>query len=269
MNTRRRSWSAELGAALLAALLLVAVGCSSGSHGADAAPDGRGLDAEGDGGAPDAEMTADATADQAATDAAATDGGATDGNTAEAGDATADGSAAHGDAAGDTKGDLGVAPPPCTLCGLYAGYAATGMQDSVTGPAMIRLDYFASIQIFNGSDERIPLAPVTFRYWFTNDGVSWQWQCVSPSCANVVDHGIHPISPRNGADSYEEMGFSGGTLDAFSDTGPIAQDWGATTNGFFLIPTIANDYSYSANPGQPDPRVTIYVGGNLVWGVEP
>jgi Cellulose binding domain len=268
--------------AQLAVMLIVAVApaaCSSSHH-------------DGDGGATDArEAAADEMTDVAtegAVDAGPADGDAASDAT-ETGDATEIGDAPNsGDAAetGDA-GDAGGAethpatdgggdgapdgPAPCATCGLYAVFTPLGGGLVSANPGNFRFAFNFGIDIVNGSDQHVALSTVTYRYWFSDDASSWQWQCAANCGTAAQDMPIQaaPPPPHIGADSYLEVAFTGGSLDAFSDTGAIVQVLNAFTSFPIVAPELGNDYSFSPDPTQPDPRITIYVAGKLVWGVEP
>jgi len=230
----------------------------------DAAGDGAG-----DAPAADASDAGDAASD---TDAPASDAAAdaADANGA-AGDALARGDGRPGDA-GDAlaSSDGADSAPPCPTCSFYVTYTFGGEQESVVAAPIIRYSASYALDIFNGSDQPVSLADVRIRYWFTNDGTSWQWSCTS-NCAGVLGPNFVGISPRSGADTYLEIGFASDRLDAFSDTGPIPQDLSAEVSIFGLtsVPTVRNDYSFTTDGMTPDQHVTIYVAGKLVWGTEP
>ena len=269
--------------AQLAIMLMVAVApaaCSSSHH-------------DGDGGATDAqEAAADEMTDvatESAVDAGPDDGDDASSDATETGDATEIGDAPNAGDAAET-GDAGDArgaethpatdgggdgaldgPAPCATCGLYAVFTplASGISSAV--PGAYRFFFTFNIDIVNGSDQHVALSTVTYRYWFSNDDSNWQWQCGANCGTAAQDMPIQqaPPPPHIGADSYLEVAFTGGSLDAFSDTGAIGQVLTAFTSFPIIAPDLANDYSFSPDPTQPDPRITIYVAGKLVWGVEP
>jgi cellulose 1,4-beta-cellobiosidase len=118
----------------------------------------------------------------------------------------------------------------------------------------------------------VDLMTVTLRYWYTSDiSVSESYDCFyvpSPmSCADTSVK-IVPITARTGADHYFEVGFKkSATLAA-----------GASFSGFKIAIhgnpyqpyDYSNDYSYTSTSTMIDwSKVTVYIGGSLVWGTEP
>jgi hypothetical protein len=273
--------------ALLSAALMFGA-CSSGSGTKDGGRDGAMEHAPSDGAPTDMETDAPvgaSDADAAVPDDSAVPDGDTDAGAADADDAGVDGDALPADGSvGDTgvdghddqSGDRGVDGAadgasegglPCPTCGLYATFAPQGMQNSVTNG--FQLEYVASflLDIVNGSDQPVSLANVRVRYWFTSDSANWHYQC-GPCLPGMSGVGIASIPARQRADSFLELSLGSLHLDAFSDTGPSFQTL-IGDGSIFVPPTLQNDYSWATDPTLPDPRVTIYVGNTLVWGVEP
>jgi hypothetical protein len=272
--------------AALAVLLAVPAACSSGSHGGDAG----GSDARDAAG----ETSVDVAVEQG-DDVPAADGGEPDGGDAatedasEAGDAPeqtdagndgadAPPSADGGDAAGDGRPSdaSGDAPdgstdgqPACTTCGLYPQFQFQGAYImGGFGPTTFRIEF--GIDVINGGNQRVSLAGVSVRYWFTGNGLQWDAVCFAGPCG-MGRSTLFDVSPvRSGTDRYLEFAFTGGSLDAFSNTGQIEQ-WIETPQNPFnpQEPDPTQAYSFTPNQAVPNPKITIYVGGKLVWGVEP
>ena len=126
------------------------------------------------------------------------------------------------------------------------------------------------LQVVNTGTSPVQLAGVKVRYWFTRDGGSstvntWcDWAAIG--CGNVTQR-VVPVSARPGADTYLEVGFTGGTLAPGAATGDIQlrfakADWSPFNE--------ADDHSYGTQTAYADSsRVTAYVGGTLVWGSPP
>jgi hypothetical protein len=136
---------------------------------------------------------------------------------------------------------------------------------------------WTNLQITNNGTTAIPLADMTFRYWYTYDTtpiVAQADQCSyahSPpsQCANIVRSWVTGISPaKTMADAYFQIGFNAaaGSLNpgatAEFGIGFHKNDW---TNF-----TQSSDYSYNASTSfAPTTKVTAYRIGVLVYGTEP
>lgn len=128
------------------------------------------------------------------------------------------------------------------------------------------------IQLVNSGDEAVALSDITLRYYFTNDGQQGQQLFVdwaSIGSEHVVGTFVKLPTAKTGADHYLQLGFS-------NDAGSIAPgqtvfvqtrfsklDWSTFTQ--------TNDYSFDATSTthQENSKVTGYVAGELVWGIEP
>lgn len=127
-------------------------------------------------------------------------------------------------------------------------------------------------KIVNTGTESINLSDVKLRYYYTIDGEKAQnfwcdWS--SAGTANVTGTFVKLATAKTGADYYLEIGFANaaGTLAAGASVDVQARfsksDW---TNY-----TQTGDYSFQeAGSNYTDwNKVTGYVGGSLVWGIEP
>jgi endoglucanase len=127
------------------------------------------------------------------------------------------------------------------------------------------------LRVVNTGTSPLSLAAVKLRYWFTRDGGSstvntWcDWAVLG---CGAITRRVVPISPaRPGADTYLEVGFTGGTLAPGASTGDIQlrfakADWSPLDE--------TNDHSYGTNTTYADwSRVTAYVTGSRAWGSEP
>jgi hypothetical protein len=129
------------------------------------------------------------------------------------------------------------------------------------------------LQVSNTGTTAVDLSAVTVRYWYTEDSTQPQtWVCdfAQLGCANLTARFVTLPTPRTGADTYVEVGFKTGlpALAAGAATGEIQDrfnraDWTSYTQ--------TNDYSFNAAATSyaASTLVTVYVGGQLVWGTEP
>jgi len=128
------------------------------------------------------------------------------------------------------------------------------------------------IKLYNTGTTAITLSDVKLRYYYTIDGEKAQnfwcdWSTVGSS--NVTGTFVKLDTAKTGADCYLEVGFSSGagTLAAGQSIEVQTRfskiDW---TNY-----TQTGDYSYgSSNSSYVDwDKMTGYVAGSLVWGIEP
>jgi fibronectin type 3 domain-containing protein len=159
------------------------------------------------------------------------------------------------------------AKPTAPTAGLKAQYKAGNVAASTNGIRPL-------LQIVNTGTTSVALSQVTVRYWFTNDGSQgatyWcDWAQIGQT--NLTGT-VKTVSPaRTGADRYLEIAFktTAGNLAAGASTGEIQSrfsksDWSnyTQTNDASYDPTKATSY-VDWN------RVTVYVNGTLVWGLEP
>ncbi|HVQ94207.1 MAG TPA: glycoside hydrolase family 9 protein [Mycobacteriales bacterium] len=129
------------------------------------------------------------------------------------------------------------------------------------------------IRLVNGGTSAVALSTVTIRYYFTGDGgpTTFNTWCdfAQYGCANISQQVVALATPVAGADRYLEIGFTAGagSLPAGATLGDAQlrlnkTDWSPFSE--------AADYSYAVNTGYADSnRITVYVGGLLVWGTAP
>lgn len=163
-------------------------------------------------------------------------------------------------------------------CGTAAGYGCS--QTPLGAPQVLYSDYNPtpttnSIQpdiTLIAQAEPVNLSQVTVRYWFTRDSGADAFnpvcQYAQVGCSNVTVSVVNMAQPVNGADSYLQVGFTpaAGQLAAF----------GSSAIQLFLNKTDwsnfnqANDYSYLASTTPTTTTaITVYINGQLVWGLEP
>ncbi|MGH2901660.1 MAG: cellulose binding domain-containing protein, partial [Solirubrobacteraceae bacterium] len=154
---------------------------------------------------------------------------------------------------------------PGTTGGLKAQYFAA---DTTVGDNQVK----PHLNLVNVGTSTVALSTVTVRYWYTVDGSRPQafWCDWTPrGCDNVTGKFV-AISPRSGADTYLEVGFSAamGSLAPGQSTGEIMARFNKDNWSNFGE---ADDYSFDPTKlsfADWD-RVTVYQNGTLIWGSEP
>ncbi len=182
------------------------------------------------------------------------------------------------DDAGDTGPDATESCPTCPLGVLYTCRASVEMM-----PASVKTDQHTAsfiLDVTNQADPNqsppissIALADLTLRYWFTRDQHPPAFDCdtAKVGCTNVTTKIEAVLPPRPGANAYVEIGFTRGalSLDPGLDTGDIQLHLYTTDKAFI---DVNDDYSSLCNPvgvAFPSNRITAYLRGVLVWGLEP
>jgi len=127
------------------------------------------------------------------------------------------------------------------------------------------------LNLINTGAGPVDLSTVTMRYWFVNDGGG---DNVVSACyyatfgCDKLALGITTVRPeRVKADRYLQVSFTSGSLAsgaaATLDQLALRDQAGGTLNQ-------STDYSFLNKSSFTDnPAVTVYVGGQLVWGTEP
>lgn len=177
--------------------------------------------------------------------------------------------------------------PPFTRNSITASTPNVLPTPTVAGSSSLQLDYQNGntgdpskiapwFKLSNTGNSIVNLSDITIRYWFTGDASNGQTQVftcdyASLDCQNAITGKVVPVSsPRSGADSYLEVGFTSavGTLGPGKDTGEIKvrinkSDWSHYDE--------TNDYSYAAPTSgyAASTKITVYYKGTLVWGTEP
>ncbi len=134
-------------------------------------------------------------------------------------------------------------------------------------------------KVTNGGSSAVDLSKLTLRYYYTvdtdKDQTFWcDHAAVMGSdgsyngiTANVKGTFVKMSNKSNNADTYLEISFSGGSLPA----GAYLQIQGRFAKNDWTDYTQSNDYSFRSNATSFSPwdKVTAYLNGSLVWGVEP
>lgn len=122
----------------------------------------------------------------------------------------------------------------------------------------------------NTGTERVDLTAVTMRYWYTVDSSGGQQAAcyfANFGCSNLSLNVRTLVSAKEGADHYLEVGFRSGRVNAGAQV---------ELNQLAIVNQIGgrfdqlDDFSFLDRAAFTDnPRVTVYIGGELVWGAEP
>ena len=139
--------------------------------------------------------------------------------------------------------------------------------DSSVGDNQIK----PGLQLVNTGATAVSLADVTVRYWFSSEnGASAysSWCDWTPIGCSTVTHRVAAVSTaETGADHYLEVGFGSGSLAPGATTGEIQLRLNKTDWSNF---NESDDYSHGSGTSYADaPRIAVYAGGELVWGIEP
>jgi len=127
-------------------------------------------------------------------------------------------------------------------------------------------------RITNKDNKALNLSDVKIRYYYINDGGKSQnfwcdWS--SAGSSNVIGNFVKLPSAKNGADTYLEISFASGAGTLAPNESVEVQvrfakeDWSNYNQ--------SNHYSFNANASDYTDwnKITVYVSGKLVYGVEP
>nr|AGW99980.1 endo-beta-1,4-glucanase [Bacillus sp. IARI-SP-4] len=125
------------------------------------------------------------------------------------------------------------------------------------------------LQIKNNGSTTVDLKDVTARYWYKakNKGQNFDCDYAQIGCGNVTHKFVTLHKPKQGADTYLELGFKNGTLAPGASTGNIQlrlhnDDWSNYAQ--------SGDYSFfKSNTFKTTKKITLYNHGKLIWGTEP
>jgi len=200
--------------------------------------------------------------------ALATGGSTGNGGAIAKGGATGSGGAtAKGGATGS-----GGASNACASCSLMiVSYCQTGASST---------EIKVTVDVQDALISPLPLANVTFRYWFVIGGTDTPMLSIDYAqigSASITSKFVAVSPALTGANEYLEVGFaaSAPTLTLFGDTGQI-QLHAHTASYSSFDPTPTSDYSYrpcaagdTGNTYASAPTITGYINGQLAWGTEP
>ena len=128
--------------------------------------------------------------------------------------------------------------------------------------------------IVNRGSVAVPRSELIVRYWYTiEEDRPQQFWCdyaAPPGCGTVTARFVRLATPRPGADTYLELGFTAaaGSLAAGAATGEIQARFNKDN---WAVYNENGDHSYDPTKATfvDWNRVTLYRNGVLVWGVEP
>jgi endoglucanase len=129
------------------------------------------------------------------------------------------------------------------------------------------------IELVNNGTSPVPLSALTVRYWFTEDGtgtLNYSCDYAPVGCANVTGT-FATVSPAvTGADHYLQLSFGSGA----GSLAPVASTGGIQNRVYqtgYAAMAQANDYSFNAADSSftPNPHITVYYNGALIYGTEP
>ena len=169
---------------------------------------------------------------------------------------------ANGAMGGNTAsgGGLALSVPAPT-----SGLGVTLVRQQMSGQNTCATD----MTLVNKGSTLVDLKDVRIRYYFTVDGWTTPVWVVDYAGKSGAQVGVSPIlfsvvPAQPTADHYYELSFSGAALDASAQLEIKSRLYDLNNLGA----NAANDYSFVGSVGFTN-RITVYVAGQLVWGVEP
>ncbi|HVT08869.1 MAG TPA: cellulose binding domain-containing protein [Polyangia bacterium] len=185
--------------------------------------------------------------------------------------------AAGGRGIGGTSGGAGAGGgASCANCKLVIDAACQDGTNPKQGKVVV--------DVVNNASTGLPLSQVTFRYWFqlgeTTDPPSLTVDYAMLASSTITSKFVAVSPPRTGANEYFEVGFTSKapTLALFSDSGQIQLRFNAMNFSGMFLGDQTMDYSFQSCPTgaspnvppyNPNPHITGYINGVLVYGTEP
>ena len=178
-------------------------------------------------------------------------------------------------ATGGASGTGGGSSAACTGCKVTIESECQTGADTKT--------IHVTVAVSDGSLGKLPLAAVTFRYWFvlgetTNPPqLSIDYAQMFQGGAGITSKFVAVSPPVTGANEYLEIGFSAAapTLTMFEDSGQIQLRFFGANNADSFDLDQTKDYSYRACGADASTgfsnatHITGYINGVLAWGTEP
>jgi len=200
--------------------------------------------------------------------------GATGGGVGAGGVKANGGSGGGSRATGGATGTGGAATT-CTACKVAIASECQTGADTKT--------IHVTVDVSDGSLGALPLAAVTFRYWFvlgeTTDPpqLSIDYAQMFQGGKGITSRFVAVSPPVTGANEYLEIGFSADApkLTMFEDSGQIQLRFFGANNAASFDLDQTMDYSYRACGADAStgftnaPHITGYINGVLAWGTEP
>jgi mannan endo-1,4-beta-mannosidase len=178
-------------------------------------------------------------------------------------------------ATGGVNGTGGASSVACTGCKVTIASECQSGADTKT--------IHVTVDVGDGSIGALPLAAVTFRYWFvlgeTTDPpqLSIDYAQLFQNGKGITSRFVAVSPPVPGANEYLEIGFSSDApkLTMFEDSGQIQLRFFGSNNASSFDLDQTMDYSYRACGADAStgfsnaPHITGYINGALAWGTEP
>jgi subtilisin family serine protease len=171
--------------------------------------------------------------------------------------------------------DEGASSPVASAAVTVSNAGASGVtlqaRNAVTSPRTGSVEPVLSL--VNDSAQALALGRVELRYWYSAEGTAAEravvdWAGLMPQGTTITPHVQVAIVPVAGQQRYLRFRFAApaGSLPPQQAVQVQSRlhmvDWSEYTQG--------NDHSFTGSAGLVDwDRITVYVDGALVWGVEP
>jgi endoglucanase len=158
--------------------------------------------------------------------------------------------------------------PAATTGPAKQGVLALEYQNGSQSPQANQIQ--PALKLTNSGSTAISLTGVTIRYWYTSDSAQDQEAACDYStvdCRNVTTKAVKKQPAVTGADTYLEVSFTGGQVEAGASIEIKVRvhksDWSNYDQ--------SNDFSYvaGANNYSATTRISVYQNGTLIGGSEP